>query len=106
MIIRNPKELTAVYNPHGIEGKRLYDTEHAVIMHLLIKSGEALKLHTTPVDAAFYVLEGEPHITVGDECRQVGINDLIESPKDIPHSIANHSAGDVRVLVIKTPKPL
>jgi quercetin dioxygenase-like cupin family protein len=67
--------------------------------------GEALKLHITPVDVFFYVLEGKPTITIGDETRQVEKDNLIESPKDIPHSIANHTDDLVRVLVVKIPRP-
>ncbi len=59
----------------------------------------------TPVDVVFYVLEGSPTILVGDEKIKVNKDDLIESPKDIVHSIYNETDKDVRVLVMKLPKP-
>jgi len=92
-------------NPHGIQSKQLYSTEDAQVMHLLIKPEEGLKLHITPVDVFFYILEGQPHITVGDETIQVKVDDLVESPKDIPHTITNNTDANVRVLVAKTPRP-
>jgi mannose-6-phosphate isomerase-like protein (cupin superfamily) len=106
MIIRNYNDLPVAGNPHGIQSYKLYDTEHAQIMHLLLQPGEGLKPHITPVDVVFYVLEGTPTILIGEEKSEVAADDIIESPKDIVHSIYNHSEKPIRVLVIKTPKPL
>jgi mannose-6-phosphate isomerase-like protein (cupin superfamily) len=105
MIIRNFKSEEQAKTPHGIQAAKMYDYEHGVIMHLQIEAGESLKPHITPVDVAFYVLEGEPHILVGDETLQVKQDDLVESPKDIPHCIYNKTEKPVRVLVTKLPRP-
>lgn len=106
MEIRNYKNLSNTTNPHGIQSTKMYDKEHALIMHLLLKAGEGLKPHITPVDVAFYVLEGSPTILVGEEKIKVEKDDIIESPKDIVHSIYNETEKDVRVLVMKLPKPV
>jgi len=105
MEIRNFKDLGLAKNPHGVQSTKMYDTDNALIMHLLLKAGEGLKPHITPVDVAFYVLEGAPSILVGEEKSQVKKDDIIESPKDIVHSIYNETDADVRVLVMKLPKP-
>ncbi len=105
MKIRNYKELELAKTPHGINANKLYDNDHAVIMHLHLKPGESLKPHITPVDVAFYILEGRPTIMVKDEKVQVKMDDIIESPKDIVHCIYNETDADVRVLVMKLPKP-
>lgn len=105
MEIRNFGYENNTPNPHGIQSKKMYDREEALIMHLLLKAGEGLKPHITPVDVVFYVLEGEPTILVGEEKIKVIKDDLIESPKDIVHSIYNETDHDVRVLVMKLPKP-
>ncbi len=65
-----------------------------------------MKPHITPVDVAFYVLEGNPTIMVEEEKIQVKKDDIIESPKDIVHCIYNETNKDVRVLVMKLPKPI
>jgi quercetin dioxygenase-like cupin family protein len=106
MNIRNYKKLDAVKNPHGIQSRKLLDRDYAEIMHLLLMPGEELKPHITPVDVTFYVLEGSPTVLIGEEKEQVSEEDLIESPKDIVHCLYNHSEKPVRVLVIKTPKPV
>jgi len=105
MKVSNYKRLENAPNPHGIQSTKMYDTDNAIIMHLLLKAGEALKPHVTPVDVAFYVLEGSPTIMVGEEKVQVQKDDMIESPKDIVHCIYNETDADVRVLVMKLPKP-
>ncbi|MDA3872295.1 MAG: cupin domain-containing protein [Candidatus Marinimicrobia bacterium] len=105
MKIRNYKNLKVAKNPHGIQSTKMYDTDDALIMHLVLKAGESLKPHITPVDVAFYVLEGKPTIMVSNEKNQVTKDDIIESPKDIVHCIYNETKNDVRVLVMKLPKP-
>ena len=105
MIIQNFNNLNNENNPHGIISRKLYDRDHGVIMHLLLKPKESLKPHITPVDVVFYVVEGQPSILIGDEKVQVNQDDLIESPKDIVHCIYNETDKDVRVLVMKLPKP-
>ncbi len=106
MEIKNYKKLNDAKNPHGVKSTKLYDTENALIMHLFLKAGEALKPHITPVDVAFYVLEGSPTILVGEEKVQVSKDDIIESPKNIIHCIYNETDSDIRVLVMKLPKPV
>ena len=105
MKIKNYKELDIAQTPHGINAYKLYDKDHALIMHLHLKSGESLKPHITPVDVAFYILEGNPTIMVEEKKVQVKKDDIIESPKDIVHCIYNETDEDVRVLVMKLPKP-
>jgi len=105
MKITNYKKLEVAKNPHGINVFKLYDKKTALMMHLVLKSGESLKPHITPVDVAFYVLEGTPSILVGEEKIQVTKDDIIESPKDIVHCIYNETENDVRILVMKLPKP-
>ncbi len=105
MEIRNYHNLGLSENPHGIQATNIYDTVNAQIMHLLLKAGESLKPHITPVDVAFYILEGSPTIMVADKEIIVKKDDIIESPKNIVHCIYNRSNNDVRVLVMKLPKP-
>ena len=99
------KEAEASPNPHGVQAGRIYDTDHAQAVHILLKPGESLKKHITPVDVFFYVLEGEGVVEIGDERETVGPDTLIESPARIPHRWLNEGDGDFRVLVVKVPRP-
>ncbi len=93
-------------NPHGVDARKIYDTENAVAVHMTIKPGESLKKHITPVDVFFYILEGEGIIEIGDEKKNASKDMLIESPAKIPHCWYNESEENLRILIVKVPKPV
>lgn len=92
-------------NPHGVDARKIYDTKNAVAVHMTIKPGESLKKHITPVDVFFYVLEGEGLVEIGDEEEMVNKDSLIESPAKIPHNWYNKGKNDLRILIVKVPRP-
>jgi quercetin dioxygenase-like cupin family protein len=92
--------------PHKVDVRKLYDTEHAQAVHITLQPGEALKPHITPVDVFFYILEGTPEVLVGDERVTTEADNLIESPREIPHCLYNNSGSLARILVVKAPKPV
>lgn len=95
----------SVQTPHGVNVRKLYDTEHAQVMHITLKPGESLKRHITPVDVFFYVLEGDGVVEIGDEEQTVTKDTIIDSPAKIPHCWYNRSNADFRVMVVKVPRP-
>ncbi len=105
MKIVDAKTAEETPNPHGVRTSRIYDTEHAQAVHILLRPGESLKRHITPVDVFFYVLEGEGVVEIGDEREKVGPDTLVESPAEIPHRWINESDGELRLLVVKVPRP-
>jgi len=92
-------------NPHGVDARALHDSEHALVSHITLQPGEALKRHITPVDVVFYVVEGTGVVEVGDEKLEVSVDTLIDSPAKIPHCWYNESDAVLRFLVIKVPRP-
>ena len=92
-------------NPHNVDARRLYDTEHAQVIQLTLQPGEALKRHITPVDVFFYALEGEGVVEIGDERQTVGADTLIDSPANIVHCWYNEGSASLRFLVVKVPRP-
>jgi len=92
-------------NPHGVDVRKIYDTEHAATVHITLQPGESLKLHKTPVDVFFYVLEGTGIVRIGDEEKEVGSDHLVDSPANIPHLWRNEGDAVFRVLVVKVPRP-
>ena len=99
------KEADLIQNPHKVDVSKLYDTEHAQVMHITLKPGESLKKHITPVDVFFYVLEGVGQIEIGNEKQDAIADTLIESPAKIPHCWYNNTDKVVRILVVKVPRP-
>ncbi len=92
-------------NPHGVSARKLSESDEAVIMHLTLAPGQALKRHETPVDVRFYVLHGEGIVEIGEQTQRVSADTLVESPKDLAHKWTNEGAEPLEVLVIKTPRP-
>ncbi len=105
MTIKNLSDVSPVGNVHNVDVRPLFDSEYMQVVHILLKPGEQLKKHITPVDVVFFVLEGEGIVEIGDEKHSVVVNTVIESPKDIPHCWYNKSDKDLRFLVIKAPRP-
>jgi quercetin dioxygenase-like cupin family protein len=92
-------------NPHGVSAKPVYNSPHALAVHITLQPGQSLKRHATPVDVFFYVLEGNGIVEIGEEKEKVSRDMIIESPARIPHRLANEGDHVFRVLVVKVPKP-
>ncbi len=101
MKITSHKTIESVPQVTTAQAKRLYDYPHLTIVHMHLQPGQTIPVHTTPGDVAFYVLEGTPTIHIGDEERVCHVDELIDSPRAIPHAITNPSKTAARVLVIK-----
>jgi len=105
MIIKKLSETKIMENAHGVDARNLYDKAEAMITVITLEPGQSLKRHITPVDVAFYVLEGAGVIEIGEERMSVTKDTLIESPKDIVHCWYNESGSPLKFMVIKAPKP-
>lgn len=57
-------------NPHGVDARKIYDSEKAQVIHITLRPGERLKRHVTPVDVIFYVLEGRGTVEIGTKGRR------------------------------------
>ncbi len=97
--------ITPVLDKGGITGTKIYSQPEGEIVHMTLTPGAHLRAHKTPVNVAFYVLEGTVTLTIGDEEKSFPRDTIIDSPKDIPHAVTNNGESDVRILVIKMPKP-
>ncbi len=104
MKITDAFDVPDMENAHGVSAKPLHSTEHVQTVMITLQPGEALKLHLTPVDAFFYVLEGEGVVEIGGEEARVHKDQLIDSPARIPHRLWNESDAVFRFLVVKTPR--
>jgi quercetin dioxygenase-like cupin family protein len=105
MITRKLSETEIMDNAHGVDARNLYKTDDAMITVITLEPGQSLKRHITPVDVAFFVLEGKGVVEIGKEKEEVSRNTLIESPRDIVHCWYNESEEPLRFMVIKAPRP-
>ncbi len=104
MKVTNVAAAGTFQNVHGVEAKKIYDTENAEVIHMALSPGQSLKKHVTPVDVFFYILEGKGVVEIGDEKQEVKKDMLVESPKDVPHILRNTGEGIFRFLVVKVPR--
>jgi quercetin dioxygenase-like cupin family protein len=105
MITKNLSEVEIMKNAHGVDARNLYNSKDAMITVITLKPGQSLKRHITPVNVAFYVLEGTGIVEVGDEKMEVGKGTLVESPKDIVHCWYNESSKPLSFMIVKAPRP-
>jgi len=99
------KNLPPVRDKEGVKGTKIYSQAEGEIVHMFLEPGAELPVHTTPVNVAFYILEGNPTLIIGNEEQSFAPDTIIDSPKNIPHGIVNNSNKPARLLVIKMPKP-
>ena len=90
-------------NPHGVSARGLHSSEHVQVTVVTLKPGEALKLHVTPVDVFFFVLEGRGEVEIDGDRQWIERDDLLVSPARIPHRLFNETEATFRFLVVKTP---
>lgn len=105
MKIINIDDVSIADTPHKVDVRKLISYEHATIVRIELKPGEALKMHVTPVDVCFFILEGDGIVHIGKEKESVKKNQLIFSPAKIPHTLMNESDANFSFLVMKTPTP-
>ncbi|MCB5254218.1 MAG: cupin domain-containing protein [Candidatus Cloacimonadaceae bacterium] len=99
------KDLTPVLNFNGMIGTKIYVQPEGEIVHIEFEPKAHLKAHKTPVNVAFFVLEGTATLTIGEESSSFPAGTIIDSPKNIPHAVTNEGDTLMRILVIKMPKP-
>jgi len=105
MIVKELSKMEIMKNAHGVDARNLYKKKEAMISVITLEPGQSLKRHITPVDVAFYVLEGVGVVEVGDEKMTVAKDALIESPKDIVHCWYNEGSAVLRFMIVKAPMP-
>ena len=79
-------------------GGQLSVTEIAVPPH-----SAGPPLHTHDFDEAFYMLEGELIFQVEDTLATKGAGELSFAPRNVAHTLANHSATPARYVLVCTP---
>ncbi len=98
-----PTELPIIKTGWKIDGRRIYDAPEIGIVNLILKPGEIVPDHKTPMDVLFQIIAGQGTITIGNEAQVVQTGDLVVSPREIPHGLKADQDSVFSVFVIKTP---
>ncbi|MBE0635802.1 cupin domain-containing protein [Candidatus Bipolaricaulota bacterium] len=105
MITKSIEMMPIMETIHGVDARGLYNSPELVVTVITLQPGERLKRHITPVDVAFFVLEGTGFVEIGEERSSISAGTLVESPKDVLHCWYNESDQRLRFMVIKAPRP-
>jgi mannose-6-phosphate isomerase-like protein (cupin superfamily) len=92
---------TAEKVPFNLDGRKMYSSEKAELVHLTLKPDEEIVLHANPFDVVFFVLEGAGTIYYEEDYLTVESNSSIFIEKDKQRGMKNTGEGVFRVLVVK-----
>ena len=92
---------TAPKVPFKIEGRIMFASEQAELIHLTLKRGEVLEKHDNPFDVIFYVLEGNGKLMAEDDSFELTANSCISVKTGFLRSWENIGNTDLKILVYK-----
>lgn len=90
------------YVPGGVASKQVLKKETGNITLFSFDEGEGLSEHTAPFDALVYIIEGEAEISIAREKFNLGRNDVIILPANIPHAVQAIKKFKMLLVMIKS----
>jgi quercetin dioxygenase-like cupin family protein len=92
---------TAPKVPFDLDGRIMYSSSKAQLVHLTLQQGESIGLHSNPFDVVFYILEGEGELKTEKDLYKLSANQSIHIEADLQRGIMNNGPGKLCVLVLK-----
>ena len=92
---------TAEQVPFSIDGRKMFTSANAELIHLTLKPNEKIESHTNPFDVVFYVIEGTGCIRVENESVDVSANNTLHVSAGLQRGMCNTGDTNLRVLVVK-----
>ena len=91
----------AAHVPIDRDGRILYRAEKNEIIHITLQPNETIPVHSNPVDAIFFIVEGIATLLTDSESIIMNPNDSIFIGQTINRGLANNTENIVRLLVFK-----
>lgn len=85
----------------ALNGKIMFTSEKSELIHLTLKPGEQISLHTQPFDVIFYVLSGKGILKTSEGNEEGTENTSIFVPAGLPRGWKNGNDIDLKILVFK-----
>jgi len=85
----------------GIISRILQNDERSKVVLYGLAAGHEMTLHSAPVPATLYFLEGEATLTLGNENIAVGAGAFTYIPAQLEHAIAANSPVCMLLTIIK-----
>jgi len=67
--------------------KPIFTNSNCKVLQLVLKKGQGLSEHSTPIDAFLHIIEGECELTMAGKTYTLKVNDTIVLPKDVLHEV-------------------
>lgn len=90
---------TAPKVPFNIEAYSLYKSDEAELIHMVLKPGEVIAMHSNPFKVVFFCIDGEVVATVEDESVQMNRFSSVVVEKDLNRGLENKT-GEKSILHI------
>lgn len=87
--------------PFKLDGRVMFTGPDIELIHLTLKPGAKLELHSNPFDVVFFVLAGSGKLNIESEACALKANDTIEVKKGVMRAWENDSTADLKILVVK-----
>lgn len=97
--LQTRKEILPV--PFDFDGRILIQTDELEVIHLVLKPGEIIGMHSQPIPVSFFVLAGEGILTIGSDTIQSQSEMMINVEPDVMRSWKNTGTDQLKLLVIK-----
>jgi quercetin dioxygenase-like cupin family protein len=82
----------------SVVSKTLLKKDTGNITLFSFDAGQGLSEHTSPFDAAVYILDGEAVITIGGKPQNVKTGEMIVMPAGVPHAL--HAEVPFKMLLV------
>jgi mannose-6-phosphate isomerase-like protein (cupin superfamily) len=84
----------------------LFETDRMFSDIYCLEPGQEQKAHSHKgADKIYVVLEGAGRFTIGNEERDLGLNQIVLAPADLEHGVRNVSTERLVLLVFMAPNP-
>ena len=94
------------FSTEKMQKVNLFETERMFSDVYFLEPGQEQKRHAhSGADKIYFVLEGTGRFQIGDEDRELGVDQIVLAPADIEHGVRNQSDARLVLLVFMAPNP-
>ncbi|MEK6289002.1 MAG: cupin domain-containing protein [Acidobacteriota bacterium] len=94
------------FSAEKMQKVNLFETERMFADIYCLEPGQEQKRHAhSGADKIYFVLEGTGRFHIGEEDRELGVDQIVLAPADIEHGVHNQSDARLVLLVFMAPNP-
>ena len=86
----------------SILSRTLYDDGHVKVILFGFAAGQELSEHTASMPAIIHILQGEAHLTMGDDVKEASPGTWVHMAANLSHSILAKTPTTLLLLMMRT----